>query len=564
MKIKKKFYRRKKNETSEAKPESLFQGGEEYLPLSGLKETVSETGLGVNKNTLSTESLQDRSGGGAVPVSGLLKQQEGGSDDSPGFFSKLKRERRIPTLVGLFLVLSLVVVLFFIGGRRVFWFRAQEAVAPSEVRTTNVTDNSFTASWFTSRETTGLVQVLDDKYQRLFSDFRTEISGKDRFTTHYIIVEGLESGKEYRFMILSGGVQFGESAGQPYKVKTASAFFGELPIANLASGVVKNFDGEIAEGAIVYLKAENFAPLSSLVTNQGNWAVSLAKAFSEDLTRLADQQDDFSVEEIFVQGVLGGTATALVYAKDDDPVPEIILGNDYDFTQESFAGPSDSIKQTAASAGASRLGEIVGFTGNRPFEIINPEDGEMLHFFRPEIFGTGPSGGIVKITLESEALYQAELTIDESGDWRWSPPDNLDPGEHKLTVTHIDPLSGAEETFIRTFILAAEMTDDNPSFSATPSGGTVTPTLLPTDTPVPTPTPEPTATPTLEPTPAVEISPTLSSTLSPTLTPTATPTAEVTLPSTESGVPETGFFGPTLFVIVGGAVLFLTVLAQLI
>jgi len=542
-------------------PGSLFQGSEEISLSPDPEESIPGVNLAVSETAV--KPAQAKTNAANDPASGSAKPEK--TDTSPfSLFSKLKlkREKRIPTSIGLFLVLSLAVILFFLGRRRLFWFRAQEAAAPSELRITNITDNSFTVSWFTSQKTTGLIQVVSDKYERSFSDFRTEINREDQFTTHYVIVEGLEGGKEYQFVILSGGSQFTDSGGQPYKVNTALSFFGELPIANLASGVVKTSDREIAEGAIVYLKADNFSPLSSLVTNQGNWAVSLAKAFSEDLTRLADQQDGLSVEEIFVQGVGGEIATVLVYAKDDDPVPEIVLGTNYDLTREDLAQAPGSVSQTAASAGTSRLGEVSGFTGGKSFRIINPEDGEMITFSRPEIFGTGPSGGIVKISLESDSLYQAELTIGEDGGWSWSPPDSLDPGEHRLTVTHIDPFSGTEETFIRTFVLAAELADENPSFSATPSGGTVTPTLLPTDTPTPTPMPEPTAAPSLEPTPTTEAEFTPIQT--PILTATAAPTAEVTLPSTESGVPETGFFGPTLFVIIGGAVLFLTVLTQLI
>lgn len=479
----------------------------------------------------------------------------------------LKTEKRIPTIVGLLLAAGLVISLVLLRQTTVFKFMANSKATPQEVRVTNITDNSFTVSWFTSLSVPGLVEIVDGGTERLFKDFRTSISDNDSFKNHYVIVDGLENSKEYQFSLFSGTKRFYSNNADLYSIKTAAGFFGELPLANLASGVVKTSNHELAEGAIVYLDIKNIAPLSSLVTNQGNWVVSLAKAFSADLTGLANYEEGLLLEEIFVRGVGEETASALVFTKDDDPVPLIVLGGQYDFTegQTTFDPALDTSDDQA-----SLLGDIeTGFTGSKPFQIGNPEDGERLIFRRPEIFGTGPKGNIVKIVIESETVYEAELEIDSQGDWSWSPPQDLEPGSHTLTVTHIDPVSGKEETFVRNFILAAAIEDDEPFFSATPSGdiATATPTLTPTLTL--TPVPSITATPTTFEGPTLLPTATTLPVLSPTTTfsPTSTPTgiAEVSpssQPSTESGVPETGFFGITLTIIIASLILFLTVLAR--
>jgi len=453
----------------------------------------------------------------------------------------MKKERRIPTVLGIFLLTFLIIGLAFTRKKQIFLSRADQQVAPLDVRVTNITDNSFTVSWTTSKETSGLVKLLAEDGERIFPDLRDKTGELSRFSTHYVEVVGLESNRNYRFLIVSDGKNFSLSDNSPYQVKTALSLSGELPRANLASGTVETADGQPAEGAIVYLMIEGISPLSSLVTSQGNWAISLAKAFSSDLTSLANYQEGKITEEIFVQGGISGTAIARVYTENDDPVPPIVLGKQYDFTQQGDQPEATPLLQPTNSPSEenSRLSglERENLSAERPFVILNPEEGEIINFPRPEIFGTGPKGAKVKIILESPTRYEAEIEIDESGDWRWNPPQDLTPGTHTLTVTYIDPQTKTEESFIRSFVLAASTTDDTPSFTATPSGETTTPT------------------PTLTPTPI----PTMTLTPSPTSTPTATPTLPVrtSQPSTESGVPETGFWEPSILFI-GGAILSLT------
>ena len=445
----------------------------------------------------------------------------------------MRKEKRIPTILGIFLLVVLIVGLGFVKKKQIFLSKADQQVIPSDVRITNITDNSFTVSWTTAKKTSGLIKLLTEDEERVFPDVRDKTGELSQFTTHYVEVVGVGSNRNYRFLIISGGKEFFSSQNTPYQVKTALPFSGELPRANLASGVVKTSDGQPAEGAIVYLTIEGISPLSSLVTSQGNWAISLAKAFSSDLTGLANYQEGKIIEEILVQGGELGTATARVYTEDDDPVPPIVLGGEYDFTQGDQT-ETDSLPRstTPSSSEDSRLGglEAESLSAEKSFTILNPEEGETISFPRPEIFGTGPKGAKVKIVLESPTKYEAEIEIDESGDWRWVPPQDLAPGTHTLRVTYVDPQTGQEETFIRSFILAANDTE-GPSFTATPSGETVSPSPTLTVTPSPTSTPTATVAPTLPP--------------------------RTSQPSTESGVPQSGFWQPTFILIAGGIFFFL-------
>lgn len=430
----------------------------------------------------------------------------------------MKKEKNIPTILGIILVVGLVAALVFLRRSTVFRSGASSDQRPTDVKITNITDNSFVVSWTTSKKVIGAVELIEEGSKRPFFDIR---SSAGVYSGHYVKVDGLGFGKQYEFTIISGGDSFLDN-NRPYRIKTAAMISGELPTANLASGTVFITESSPASGAIVYFSAPGIAPLSSLVTSQGNWAISLATAFSEDFSNLAKPPTGKSWENIFVQGGELGTSTALVYAEDDDPVPMIILGQNYDFTDDN--NPLLSTIPTNTPLAGSRLGGGEEATVlPKEFEILNPENDEKISFPRPEIFGVGPEGGLLEIVIESPTAYEAEIEIGNTGDWRWSPPQDLTPGTHTLTIRYTDPKTNKTETFIRSFVVAAYAEENDPSFSATPSGVTSTPTV----------TIQPTATPTVI----------------PTLIPT------ITQPATESGVPVSGFWEPTLILIIAGILL---------
>jgi len=440
------------------------------------------------------------------------------------------KEKKISTILGLILVCGLFAALFALRkGVLIFSSKANEDIAPKEVKITNITDKSFVISWKTDKATGGQIKFSDENEGKVFFDTRDKNGELGEYATHYIETDGLKADKEYQFLIISGGKEFLDNEAN-FKTKTAIDFTGDIPLANLASGVAETNDNAPATGAIVFVSIEGISPLSSLVTSSGNWAVSLAKAFSADLSTLADYQDGKILEEIFVEGGGLGTAVAKVYTEDDDPVATIILGGEYDFTQGDI-GEEETVETVEGTGGAGfeSSGEI---TKEKPFSIENPEEGEVVGFPKPEIFGQGPSGGKVEIVLESAAKFESKLTIDKDGNWRWAPPQNLEAGAHTLTVKFTDAETGKTETFKRTFVLSAYAAGDEPYFSATSSGTTATPTLKPTGTLTPelTETPEPMVEP--------------------------TETEKATMPSTEAGVYKSGFFLPTALLIIGSVLFF--------
>ncbi|HUS59815.1 MAG TPA: fibronectin type III domain-containing protein [Nevskiaceae bacterium] len=434
----------------------------------------------------------------------------------------MKKIKSLPTILGLLILLIGVtagVILISQGTNR--FLRASPEIIPKQVKITNIAENSFTVSWITDSQTAGFVKYGSDKELPFIAkderDEGTEESGN--FLTHHVTFKELKSATAYYFKIFSGGKAF-DYNGQEYQATTAPKTEEPLPKNDVAHGNIIKPDGSPAGEVIVYLSLANTTPQSTLTKPSGNWVIPLNVVLSADLTGYATYDQDASIEEIFVQGASLGTATGVAVTKNDSPMPTITLGQNFDFKKSDLAqtktpGETDQITLPPGSLPLEATTSPTPAT-EKPLEIINPQQEEKLNTLEPEFLGTGPAGESLTIEVNSPT-FNDQITINEDGTWSWNPPDSLSPGEHTITVTLADGRS-----LSRLFTVLAAEGSDLPSFTATPSA---------TITPSPTVTPTPTVTP------------------APTITITPVPT---TMPSTESGIPESATLTPTfLFFIIG-------------
>lgn len=407
----------------------------------------------------------------------------------------MKAKKSIPTLLAFFLILTAVTASLFLlkkGGTG--FLGAAPQTIPQQIKVTNIDANSFTISWITDQETVGLV-----KYGTSLSLAQTQAQAQANLL-HYLKIENLQPETKYYFKI----------GDQSYEV-TTGPYLQTAALADAAYGQVFQPDGTPSQGAIVYLTLAGASPLSSLSQADGHWTIPLSMTRTADLTRYLDYDRASASEEIFVQAGRWGEATALVTSQNDSPVPEITLGQTYDFRQPALVQPTQSSETQNSGFNLNPLNlerpEI------SPLTILNPEEGEGINTLRPEFQGTGLQGETVTLILESSPSFEVEVLIDENGQWHWVPPTNLEPGVHTITMTTADG-----KTISREFTILAAGGADLPAFTATPSGQ-----VSPTSTPSPTPTSVP----------------------------------RTSLPSTESGVPQSGYLTPTfLFVILGLTLIF--------
>lgn len=414
------------------------------------------------------------------------------------------KKSKIPTIIGLIvLVFGLAAGVLLVGSQRFFRLGAEAELSPKDVRISNVSDNSFTVSWVTDKETGGFVKWGET----LSSLDKTELDEVgSQGTTHTASIRGLSPAKTYYFKINSGGNDF-DNNGIPWQTTLAPS----LPVpdkTNLVSGSVLSESGQPVKNALVYITLGGGSLLSSVTSESGSWVIPISQVRSQDLSGFVDINEKNTLMEISVNAGPNGVASAQIYPQSAKPVPAIILGDTHDFkslpASEVSEIPKASIGLPEESTPSSKF-QVEEKTQAPTSQVVTLEsldEGEVVTSTKPQFFGEGPSGTTISITVESEPV-SGSVKIPTTGDWNWSPPAGLSEGSHKITISWRDS-QGILRTLTRTFVVQAA---EGPAFESTPSA-TLTPT--PTPTPIPTSTPTPTPTPTITGTPAPSASPTVS------------------------------------------------------
>lgn len=420
-------------------------------------------------------------------------------------------QKRFPTIIGLsVLLLGLGAGVFLVSREQLFGLKAAPEFTPRKVRLSNITENSFTVSWITDEATTGFLRYGETAdLSFTISDERDQLASETgSYLTHYFTVRGLESGTNYFFKLGSGKSKtLFDNSGQPYQVRTAPVA-ASLPVADPMTGTVVSSAGIPSEGSVVYLSVEGSSILSTRTLQNGSWALSLSTARTPDLSFYSVYDPESALVSIEVEAGTE-TATVLVNTGNDNPVPTITLGQNHDFREKG-------LKKTAEESPPVSFGDLEEptevSTPSAELVISNPaEEGESLSTTQPEFRGTAPAGVVISIKVESE-VYTGSVIVAEDGSWQWTPPEDLEPGTHTLTLSYIDE-EDEEQTVTRSFVILAAGESELPAFEGTPSAEA-------------TPSPTPTATPSAEP--------------------------RVSMPSTEEGVPESGVLTPTFFLFIMG------------
>lgn len=405
----------------------------------------------------------------------------------------MKVERRIPTLLGIMIiVVSLSLTIFLSENIRTYLSRATPNITPSEIKTTNISDSGFTVSWITTGSVSGAISFGENSsLGSIAPDDRDQISGKTgEYTTHHVTLKYLKPATTYYFKIVSGG-KFFDNDGQAYVLTTAPTTTSTPQTIDPAFGTIQKSDNMPAEGAIVYLTSPTTTPLSTLVKPSGSWLINLSSVRTSDLSNFVKFSGGEKIE-IFVQAGFEGNARAVTTIGNHSPVPKISLGKTFDFSQEVSLMPSPAATPTASPPTG-------GFEFPPPatpsVSLTSPASESAIPSDRPLFSGTGVPEETVIIEIESPAPLKEIVKVDRNGNWSWTPPLALSVGKHVITVTTTDA-NGNLVRFVRNFVVLASGTQVTEA--ATPPA-TIKPS--PTATPTPTPRPSPTIIPSPTPVP---------------------------------------------------------------
>jgi len=424
------------------------------------------------------------------------------------------KEKKIPTVLGLIILVSGVFVGVFLTNQKTsFTSKASGSCKPKNSQITNIANNAASISFVTESMCLSSLSINNQTVEN-----EAIISTDKKSKIHYFDVGNLSADTEYSFSLIINGATYTESS---YKFKTAINPSGPIPSSNLAWGRVFTPEFKAAKKVMVFVNIPGASPLSALVTSLGNWNISLANSFNESKTGRFTPTPNTS-EEIIVIDQENQITQITGNTSNNDPTPDIILG------QNQFSSV-DITYDTKTDTGS--LSSVTPVSDSKELDILNPKENEPISTQKPDFFGTGPINSTIKIEVHSSTVYNGEVTVNNDGSWNWSPPSNLEPGEHTITATVI--INGVEKVISRKFTVLAA--DSNLAYSASPSASTPTITPTPTTTPTPTKTITPTET-----TIPISSTPTLI------LTPTEAPITSV---STSSGIPKTGNTTPTILLL---------------
>lgn len=404
--------------------------------------------------------------------------------------------------MGLLILLGgLVAGIILVNNRQGLVTKAGPTESPKNVKITNLATNTFTASWTTDTPVTGFLRYSENpgKITTPAGDVRDQISGSAQaYTNHYVNIIGLKADTTYYFVIGSGPQTYTDN-GKPFQVRTGPQVIP--PPENVISGKVVNGNNDPVNGAIVYVDIEGGESMSTVTKNDGTWRLNLAGARTTD-GQVLTYDAEKAILSMFIQGGSSGTATAITNTSKDNPVPDIVLGKNQSFIDTVPALSDQQAAEVTKSGGFKELAAIPtqSVEVNLPSEatgslqIINPAlNGEMIATSSPEFMGKAPPGTDIQITVNSAVEQTKLIKADNSGNWAWTPPQNLEPGIHSVTISYKD-VNGILQTIQRTFtVLAADSNAGLPAFTATPSAypsvtfpAVSTPTATPLITVTPT------------------------------------------------------------------------------
>lgn len=408
--------------------------------------------------------------------------------------------RKIPTVLGVVLVIALVAGLAVtttgLGKIKTFFTRAAQSSPPvGTVESVNVDNTSFTVIWTTEEDSAGAV------FYGKTSDLETGVAVDQRdlggsigkFKTHFVKVSGLSESTRYFFKLGETEGSYGDPAknNSPYEVTTGKKLLTESDLEPKGGIALASSGSPLGDGFATW-QTPGAAKMASLVTKNGNYEFPLKKARNTGLNE-SFKSEAGQPEKVIIKIDPSNEATVNCQIGKGNTYPQVKIGETADCNASSASAnelfeklnsvntSSESAEESSGSGGfKSLLKPPKTATGSVE---VNLKDGQTVSTGLPVISGKSGSKQVIKIEVHSEEVYTATIIADSAGNWSWTPPATLAPGEHTATITVINA-DGTTQSVTRTFFVTAGQ-PVLPITAGTPSAS-LTPSTMPSPTPVPT------------------------------------------------------------------------------
>jgi len=380
-------------------------------------------------------------------------------------------EKRIPTILALLILIAGVFGAVTLSSRRTDTrTKASSSPEVKEILLSNVSDTGFTISWLTDVEFAQYA-VVPESTKKSFCqpeysstsgpcyyddrDIETHVPGKN--ITHHVTIDGLSPNSKYTVKIYTSGVPDGKTFKD---IENKSIATGQTISGNPSNKVIYgNFfqsDSKTpAKGALVYLISENGSLLSSLSKQSGAWLMPINKMRNTALDNYLNLDDNAPITlrvKLDINTITEFKTTMGL----SQPLPnmDVVGGKTTDYTSGDnnlAPKPSQNLQPVKKSGFSIPTPNTIG--GSIPLSITNPSNNSSVDDL-PTFRGTAEPGQTVTIDIHSDQEISATVKTDENGNWYWTPPTNLTPGDHTATLTVVDK-NGNRQTVTKTFTVLA-------------------------------------------------------------------------------------------------------------
>lgn len=445
--------------------------------------------------------------------------------------------QKLPSLLGLLVLVGSLATIFLLSRNAVLLgTRAATANIPKNIQVSNITDTSFTVSYTTDEKVIGAVAYgSDDKVGNLSQDEREVTNKATEHKVHSFTIKALKPSTNYFFSVLSGTETFSDG-GKPYSTATASNTNASVTNPAVIKGKVTMDGGAIPTEGIVYASSSDSQLISVLLQPDGTYTIPLNGLRTKNLASFVTLTEQTPLDLIISNGATQSAVTVL--AGQANPVPPVVLSQNYDFSLDTSTIPNAS-----SSASITGFPTIADTSPATEPAIQTPAVNSTLKDAQPTFKGKALPNATVAITINSDTEIKTTVTADSSGNWQYRPTQPLESGNHTVTI-ETPNAAGIMQMITNNFTVFAvgsEFTEPSvkptagPTEKPKPTVANTTPTTSPTMTTTPT-TP-----PTLAPT-----EPLASTSALPTVFATQSPIA-----ATGNDVVVTGLITTGLFVLTG-------------
>ncbi len=217
-------------------------------------------------------------------------------------------------IVFVLLILGIIFSVYLVSQKTQFFSKASIDTTPKNITVSNISERGFTVSWVTDKPSIGIVRYAQDlAYNLTAYDERDQADPQPR-GTHFVVLNNLLPQQSYNLKI------------EEQTLQQTTAMFSENtpPLPTLAFGKLKKGFSEVPQEAIIYLKLPGSTTLSTYITEDGNWLITVSNAKTADLSSYVNVKDG-DMAEIWADGAKGSLKNTQIKINSNESLDDLTL-----------------------------------------------------------------------------------------------------------------------------------------------------------------------------------------------------------------------------------------------